>query len=122
MHGRIDDAMNLGGIKVGSAEIERVLNTIDGLRETAAVAVPPRAGGPSQLILYVVLEKPINGLIELLQTTIKEKINPLFKISDVIELQSLPRTDSNKVIRRALRELYVSYREKLKSSNPKQVT
>ena len=121
VHGRIDDAMNLGGIKVGSAEIERVLNTIDGLRETAAVAVPPRAGGPSQLILYVVLEKPINGLIELLQTTIKEKINPLFKISDVIELQSLPRTDSNKVIRRALRELYVSSREKLKSSNPKQV-
>ena len=113
VHGRIDDSMNLGGIKVGSAEIERVLNAIEGLRETAAIAVPPLAGGPSQLVLYVVLQKPVDNLIEVLQDVVKKRINPLFRISDVIELQSLPRTDSNKVIRRALRELYLSSREML---------
>ena len=113
VHGRIDDAMNLGGIKVGSAEIERVLNTIEGLRETAAIGVPPPAGGPSQLVLYVVLQKPVDNLIDVLKDIVKKKINPLFKISDVIELQALPRTDSNKVIRRALRELYLSSRKML---------
>ena len=40
-HGRVDDTMNLGGIKVSSAEIEQVLNTVSGVRETAAVAVSP---------------------------------------------------------------------------------
>ena len=41
VHGRADDAMNLGGIKVSSAEIERVLNAMPGVVETAAIAVPP---------------------------------------------------------------------------------
>src|SRR5262249_41854927 len=36
--GRADDTMNLGGIKVSSAEIERVLNGVPGVVETAAVA------------------------------------------------------------------------------------
>ncbi len=111
VHGRVDDAMNLGGIKVGSAEIERVLNTVDGIRETAAVAVPPLNGGPSRLIIFVVLKKPLYSLIEVLQDMIRKRINPLFKISDVIELKSLPRTDSNKVIRRVLREQYLLSRK-----------
>ena len=56
VHGRIDDTMNLSGIKVSSAEIEEVLNVVSEVQETAAVAVPPKDGGPSQLVIYAVLE------------------------------------------------------------------
>ncbi|WP_315889763.1 AMP-binding protein [Kovacikia minuta] len=61
-HGRVDDTMNLGGIKVSSAEIEQTLNTVDGVCETAAIAVSPPDGGPSQLVIYVVVapEEPKN--------------------------------------------------------------
>ena len=52
-HGRADDTMNLGGIKVSSAEIERVLQTVPGVGETAAVAVSP-GGGPSLLVVFAV--------------------------------------------------------------------
>ena len=45
--GRADDAMNLGGIKIGSVEIERTLNGVAGVVETAAVAVPPPAEAPT---------------------------------------------------------------------------
>ena len=45
--GRVDDTMNLGGIKVSSAEIEKVLNTIEGVVETAAIAVPAGGAGPA---------------------------------------------------------------------------
>ena len=38
MLGRVDDTMNLGGIKVSAAEIERVLVGLPGLSEVAAVA------------------------------------------------------------------------------------
>ena len=42
-HGRVDDTMNLGGIKVSSVEIERVCNAADaGVLETAAIGVPPQ--------------------------------------------------------------------------------
>ncbi len=37
-HGRADDTMNLGGIKVGSAEIERALQSVPHVTETAAQA------------------------------------------------------------------------------------
>ena len=46
IHGRVDDTMNLSGIKVSSAEIEEVLNGVKGIQETAAVAVSPKDGGP----------------------------------------------------------------------------
>jgi len=52
--GRSDDTMNLGGIKVGCVEIERVVNGLPTVHETAAVAVSPPGGGPSQLVIFTV--------------------------------------------------------------------
>lgn len=107
--GRVDDTMNLSGIKVSSAEIEEVLNVVDGIQETAAVAVSPKDGGPSQLIIFVVLassasEPTKQELHDALQTEISQHINPLFRIHDVVTVDALPRTASNKVMRRLLRD------------------
>ena len=110
IHGRVDDTMNLSGIKVSSAEIEEVLNGVDGIQETAAVAVSPEDGGPSQLVIYVVLvasesgkptQQEIHGA---LQTALSGHLNPLFRIYEVILVDALPRTASNKVMRRLLRQ------------------
>jgi len=49
--GRADHTMNLGGIKVSSAEIEQVLQSVPEVKETAAIAISPD-GGPSQLIIF----------------------------------------------------------------------
>jgi acetyl-CoA synthetase len=110
IHGRVDDTMNLGGIKVSSAEIERTLSLVSGIRETAAIAVSPPEGGPSRLVIYAVLLPGTNVEKKVLNTTlqeaIKEHLNPLFKIHDVVVVDSLPRTASNKVMRRVLREKY----------------
>ena len=106
-HGRVDDTMNLSGIKVSSAEIEEVLNTVDGIQETAAVAVAPKDGGPSQLVIYTVLAASAapakQELHAILQAALSEHLNPLFRIHDVVIVDALPRTASNKVMRRLLR-------------------
>ena len=106
IHGRVDDTMNLSGIKVSSAEIEEVLNGVDGIRETAAVAVSPKDGGPSQLVIYVVPVCAISvpEIHEALQTALRQRLNPLFRIDEVVVVEALPRTASNKVMRRLLRE------------------
>jgi acetyl-CoA synthetase len=102
--------MNLGGIKVSSAEIERACNTAPGVRETAAIAVDPRDGGPSLLVVYAVRAAEaaltLPALREAMQRAIREQLNPLFKIHDVVEVEALPRTASNKVMRRLLRGQY----------------
>ena len=109
IHGRVDDTMNLSGIKVSSAAIEEVLNAVDAVQETAAVAVPPKGGGPSQLVIYAVLAASETApakqeLHATLQTAISEHLNPLFRIHDVVIVDALPRTASNKVMRRLLRQ------------------
>ena len=105
--GRADDTMNLGGIKVSSAELEEVLKFVPGVREVAAIAVPP-GQGPSRLVIYAacthgyVVDK--NDLQQSMQQAIKRELNPLFKIHDLVLVDALPRTASNKVIRRTLRD------------------
>jgi len=108
--GRVDDTMNLGGIKVSSAELERVIGGVEGVSEVAAVAVPPAGGGPSRLVVYCV---PMAGVLpdigpwkEEMQKAIRTELNPLFRIEDVVAISELPRTASAKVMRRALRERY----------------
>jgi acetyl-CoA synthetase len=113
--GRADDAMNLGGIKIGSVEIERTLNRLDGILETAAVAVPPPGGGPDRLVIFAVMQeegKPVRAqaLRSEMQQAMKDHLNPLFRVEDVVVVDSLPRTASNKVMRRVLRNQYVSAR------------
>ena len=107
--GRVDDTMNLSGIKVSAAEIEEVLNIVSGIQETAAVAISPKDGGPSQLVIYAVLTASgavpaKQKLHATLQTAISEHLNPLFRIHAVVIVDTLPRTASNKVMRRLLRQ------------------
>lgn len=106
--GRADDAMNLGGIKVSSIQIEEVINQLEFVKESAAIAVSPSDGGPSQLVVYIVALTSGLSMDEKLQRAkmiIRERLNPLFKVEKLIEIESLPRTASGKVMRRTLRDL-----------------
>jgi len=106
--GRADDTMNLGGIKVSSAEIERVFKGIEGVEETAAVAIAPLGGGPGELVIFAVLKDPerLKEIQKEMQLAIRRELNPLFKIHEVQTLEALPRTASGKVMRRVLRSKY----------------
>ncbi len=109
-HGRVDDTMNLGGIKVSSAEIERAVGDVAGVAESAAVAVPPAGGGPDRLVIYAVPvpghDADPAGWRADMQRAIREHLNPLFKVHDVVAVDTLPRTASAKVMRRELRRSY----------------
>ena len=100
--------MNLGGIKVSSAEIERTLIGIENITETAAIGISPPEGGPSQLVIYVTSNGADNKeqIKKNMQMRINQHLNPLFKIHDVILINELPKTASNKIMRRVLRKNY----------------
>jgi len=105
--GRVDDTMNLGGVKISSTELERVVGAIDGVVEVAAVAVSPPGGGPSRLVVYAVPAPGFAGDPEIwkeeMQHEIRTELNPLFRIDEVVLTDALPRTASAKVTRRELR-------------------
>ncbi|KAL6893869.1 hypothetical protein ACP4OV_007967 [Aristida adscensionis] len=110
VQGRADDTMNLGGIKTSSVEIERVCNRADDrLLETAAVSIKPSGGGPEHLAILVVLKDrstrcDVNLLKSKFQRAIQKNLNPLFKVNYVKVVPEFPRTASNKLLRRVLRD------------------
>ncbi|XP_012572323.1 probable CoA ligase CCL12 [Cicer arietinum] len=109
VQGRADDTMNLGGIKTSSVEIERVCDRADEcILETAAVGVATVNRGPEQLVIFVVLKEGYNSNAETLRMkfskAIQSNLNPLFKVSLVKIVPEFPRTSSNKILRRVMRD------------------
>ncbi|XP_077211884.1 acyl-activating enzyme 18 [Tasmannia lanceolata] len=109
VQGRADDTMNLGGIKTSSVEIERVCDRADeNILETAAVSIKSGSGGPEQLVILAVLKKGSNCEPDQLKIkfsrAIQRNLNPLFKVSFVKVVPEFPRTASNKLLRRVLRD------------------
>jgi len=106
--GRADDTMNLGGIKVSSVELEQVLAGHSAVIECAAVAVRPGHEGADRLVVFVVPGEKIaaDRLKKELGMLLAGRLNPLFRIFDLVLVSSLPRTASNKLMRRALRAAY----------------
>lgn len=104
--GRVDDTMNIGGIKVSAVEIERALAGIKDIIEVAAVATTQH--GPSQLIIYAATKEKLDAknLKQEMQQRINNFLNPLYKIHEVVLVDELPKTASNKIMRRVLRESY----------------
>ncbi|KAF5930079.1 hypothetical protein HYC85_030952 [Camellia sinensis] len=92
-----------------SVEIERVCDQAnESIMETAAVSAAPANGGPEQLAIFVVLKKGFNTqpdkLKMLFSRAIQRNLNPLFKVNFVKIVPEFPRTASNKLLRRVLRD------------------
>ena len=103
--GRADDTMNLGGIKVSSVELERVIESHAAVREAAAIGVQRGSEGPDRLVVFAVVKPDTERewLRAELQAQMGAELNPLFRIDELICVDALPRTASNKLLRRQLR-------------------
>lgn len=101
--GRTDDTMNLAGIKVGSVAIEAALQDISGVRDVAAVS--QRHESRDELVVFI--EPEVLGLVHAswfneVAEAIRTGVNPLFKLRRVVVVDEIPRTASQKKLRREL--------------------
>lgn len=100
-------------------ELERVvLQGVAQVAEAAAVGVPAPGGGPEQLYLFLVPKDSSSSssgagaaLKQQCQAAIRSQLNPLYKVESVVLVQALPRTASNKVMRRVLRDQVLAGRQ-----------
>ncbi|GAB3416046.1 AMP-binding protein [Haloparvum alkalitolerans] len=108
LHGRADDALNVAGRKVGPAEIEGVLIDHEAVNQAAAVGVPDDTTGTA-VVAYVVLEpdaEPSDDLAEELRTLVGEEHGKPFRPREVLFVDEFPKTQSGKIIRRAIEAAY----------------
>ena len=103
LYGRADDMMNLNGIKIFPAEIERVLEEHPAVKAAAAFARPSPAHGDIPLAA-VELHDSVAVAAEELMARARERLGARAP-RRIIVLDALPRNASGKVIKRELLEL-----------------
>ncbi|MDF1820834.1 MAG: acetoacetate--CoA ligase [Alcanivoracaceae bacterium] len=105
IHGRSDAVLNPGGVRIGTAEIYRQVETLDEIRES--VVVGQDWEGDVRVVLFVVLQ-PGNTLTEALcqriRTAIRSGATPRHVPARIIEVPEIPRTVSGKVVELAVRD------------------
>ena len=107
LHGRSDDTLNIAGKRIGPAEVESVAVALDEVMMAAAIGVPDEVKGES-IALYLV---PVPGIAvddKLTAKVIEACDNALgraFRPRSVRWVDDLPRTRSQKIMRRVVKAL-----------------
>jgi acetyl-CoA synthetase len=109
--GRVDDVINVSGHRVGTAEIEDVIDEHKGVVEAAITGFPHAIKG--QGIMAFIIPSQENQLSEEeliieLNALITKVIGPIAKLDKLIITQGLPKTRSGKIMRRILRKIAAS--------------
>jgi len=108
LHGRADDALNVAGRKVGPAEVEGALIEHEAVNQAAAVGAPDDTKGTA-VVAYVVLEdgyEETDDLREALRRQVGEELGKPFMPREVLYVDEFPKTQSGKIIRRAIAGTY----------------
>ncbi|GAB3671784.1 AMP-binding protein [Halopiger thermotolerans] len=108
LHGRADDALNVAGRKVGPAEVEGALIDHEAVNQAAAIGAPDETTGTA-VVAYVVLEdgyEPSDGLREELREQVGAELGKPFRPREVLFVEEFPKTQSGKIIRRAIEATY----------------
>ena len=105
IHGRSDATLNPGGVRIGTAEIYRQIETL--VEVSDAVCVSQDWEGDTRVILFVVLADDL-VLSRDLRKTIRERIrtgaSPRHVPSKILQVEDIPRTRSGKIAELAVRE------------------
>ncbi|MCM2442240.1 amino acid adenylation domain-containing protein [Agrobacterium vitis] len=104
--GRIDNQIKLRGYRIEPEQIEKILNTVTGIRQS--VVVLNGSGGRARLIAYVEQDRPESPLAaEALRRAISERLPAYYCPSVFASLPELPRTATGKLDRKRLSALAV---------------
>jgi acetyl-CoA synthetase len=101
--GRADDVIKVAGKRIGSAEIEDIVNSHPDVAESACVGVPDKVKG--EVIACFVVPKALGAgdLRDEVKSLVKEKLGKPFEPKYVVVVDDLPRTRSGKILRRIIR-------------------
>ena len=102
LHGRSDDTLNIAGKRIGPAEIESAAVNHPAVAEAAAIGVPHEVKGEVAW-LFCVLRPGAEALADDVARTVTDELGKAFKPDRVVFVSALPKTRSQKIVRRAVR-------------------
>jgi acetoacetyl-CoA synthetase len=98
IHGRSDTTLNPGGVRIGTAEIYRQVEQLPEVLESLVFA--REVGDDVEIVLLVRLREGVDldvGLVERIRDRIRTGCTPRHVPKQVLAVDDLPRTRSNKL-------------------------
>lgn len=106
LFGRSDATLNSKGVRIGTAEIYRVVENIPAVRECMAVSQDWE--DDSRIILFVVLNNGASftpELVKEIRDKLRKEASPRHVPEVILEAPELPRTKSNKIVELAVTDV-----------------
>ena len=106
IYGRSDATLNPGGVRIGTAEIYRVVEGVEGITE--ALVVGQNWQDDVRIVLFVTLGSGHtldDILIKDIKTRIREECSPRHVPAKVLAVTDIPRTRSGKISELAVRDV-----------------
>ena len=104
IHGRSDATMIVAGVRIGTAEVYRIVEALNEVRE--AIAIAQRHPRGTRMVLFVrlrpgyCLDSQLRGRI---RDTLRERASPRHVPARIVEVSDIPRTRSGKIVELAVR-------------------
>jgi acetoacetyl-CoA synthetase len=106
VHGRSDATLNPGGVRIGTAEIYRQVETLDEVLESLCIGQDWQ--GDVRIVLFVKLREGLlldEALRERIRRRIREGASPRHVPARIAQVADLPRTRSGKITELAVRDV-----------------
>ena len=106
IYGRSDATLNPGGVRIGTAEIYRVVEEIDGIQE--ALVVGQDRNNDVRIILFVIPTPDAtldDVMVAEIKTRIRTQCSPRHVPAEVLAVTDIPRTRSGKISELAVRDV-----------------
>jgi len=106
VYGRSDATLNPGGVRIGTAEIYRIVEEMEEIHDSLAVG--KKWNGDEKVILFVALEEGSEldiSLKERIKAELKAKATPRHVPSEIFEVTEIPRTISGKKVEIAVSKI-----------------
>ena len=108
VYGRSDATLNPGGVRIGTAEIYRVVERIDEVEEAVAIGQlwPPAQPTDTRVVLFVKLRSGYElepPLEERIRFELRRHASPRHVPARIVQVSDIPRTKNGKVVELAVK-------------------
>jgi acetoacetyl-CoA synthetase len=106
IHGRSDATLNPGGVRIGTAEIYRQVEQLEGILES--IVIGQDWDGDVRVVLFVVLAEGAeldDALRDRIRRRIREGASPRHVPAKIVQIPDIPRTKSGKITEIAVRDI-----------------
>lgn len=100
IHGRSDSTINRGGIRMGSADITRVVDLVTGVEGSMVIGAELEDGGYYMPLFVVPTEgRAVDEVLKQeIIAAIRSEVSPRYVPDEIIEVSALPRTRTGKLM------------------------